>query len=74
LIFENSPMIIFIFISNKILFEPQRLQTLMSLYSSSLCGLVLLVPKRIRLTTADVKEGDLVLFNHYEFINHVFLM
>ena len=43
--------------SNKILFEPQRLQTLMSLYSSSLCGLILLVPKRIRLTTADIKEG-----------------
>ncbi|CAF3779670.1 unnamed protein product [Rotaria sordida] len=41
---------------NKILFEPQRLQTLMSLYSSSLCGLVLLVPKRIRLTTSDIKE------------------
>jgi hypothetical protein len=41
---------------NKILFEPQRLQTLLSLYSSSLCGLILLVPKRIRLTTADIKE------------------
>ncbi|CAF4367219.1 unnamed protein product, partial [Adineta steineri] len=41
---------------NKILFEPQRLQTLMSLYSSSLCGLVLLVPKRTRLTTGDIKE------------------
>ncbi|CAF0870066.1 unnamed protein product [Adineta ricciae] len=41
---------------NKILVEPQRLQTLMSLYSNALCGLVLLVPKRIRLTTADVKE------------------
>lgn len=30
----------------------------MSLYSSSLCGLILLVPKRIRLTTGDIKEGN----------------
>jgi len=29
----------------------------MSLYSNSLCGLILLVPKRIRLTTSDIKEG-----------------
>ncbi|UJR14533.1 hypothetical protein I4U23_001529 [Adineta vaga] len=41
---------------NKILIEPQRLQTLMSLFSNALCGLILLVPKRIRLTTADIKE------------------
>ncbi|CAF3777583.1 unnamed protein product [Rotaria socialis] len=41
---------------NKILLEPQRLQTLMSLYTSSLCGLILLVPKRIRLSTGDIKE------------------
>ncbi|CAF4934045.1 unnamed protein product, partial [Rotaria magnacalcarata] len=30
--------------------------TLMSLYTSSLCGLILLVPKRIRLSTGDIKE------------------
>lgn len=34
----------------------------MSLYSSSLCGLILLVPKRIRLTTADIKEGKTQIF------------
>ena len=33
----------------------------MSLYSSSLCGLILLVPKRIRLTTGDIKESKRLL-------------
>lgn len=47
---------------NEIHFEPQRLQTLMTLYSNSLCGLVLLVPPRIRLTTGGVKESNIVSF------------
>lgn len=34
----------------------------MSLNSNSLCGLVLLVPKRIRLTTDDIKESKIIRF------------
>ena len=52
--FDRQPMLSS---RNKVLVEPQRLQTLMTLYSSSLCGIVLLVPTRIRVTTADIKES-----------------
>ncbi|CAF0825615.1 unnamed protein product [Didymodactylos carnosus] len=40
---------------NQVFFEPQRLQTLMSLFSNSLSGVVLLVQKR-SLLKADMKE------------------
>lgn len=42
--------------SNTIVAEPQRLQTAMSLYSDSLCGLVLLVDNRLNMYTG-IKRG-----------------